>query len=233
MTELVHCNADYHRMINLLNNRYNSEPRRRAMLDELRKLNYSQFLDDKGDQANALHKLARIIETIVPQLTPPPHNDDRSKIKALRTAMLEVDWAQHAIYNLNINHAEASYKTFYDNLIGAEHQNQFYRRRYSGSNTKISPFSNNRTSIAASKSTISKAGQSSEIWYNGQAHYGRDRRASKAQAMSAPRTLICYNCNKSGHSVSQCRAPRDDVRIIAARIRSIMKSQKPENQVKA
>ena len=219
-------------MITLLNNRYNSEPRRRAMLDELRKLNFSQFLDDKGDQANALHKLERTIETIVPQLTP-PHKDDRSKLEALRTAMLEVDWAQHAVYSLNINHAKASYKTFYDNLIAAEHQNQYYRRRYSGSNTRSSTFSNNRISIGASKSTLSKVGQSAEIWYNGQARYGRDRRAPKAQAMSAPRTLICYNCNKSGHSVSQCRASRDDVRIIAARIRSIMKSQKPENQVKA
>ena len=58
----------------------------------LRKLKLWQFVGNDGGQDTALNKFARKIETIVSQLNPLYKNDE-SKLEALRSATVEVEWA--------------------------------------------------------------------------------------------------------------------------------------------
>ena len=86
------CGDDYNAIIHLMSNRYNSSPRKRAMLDEVRNLKLKQFVEEEPTDAQALTKLAQKIEKIV-QLDQ-PDNDDRSKHELLRAALMESLWVQ-------------------------------------------------------------------------------------------------------------------------------------------
>lgn len=61
-----------------LNERYNSEARKRAIEDELRTMQLSDHLDEDGKEGPAFQKLARRIEKLVPQC-PPGRNSDIDK----------------------------------------------------------------------------------------------------------------------------------------------------------
>ena len=219
---------DYQTMIQLLNDRYNSPQRKRSMLDEISKLTFAEFKSSEKTESVALSALARRIERIVPQLDP-PHNDEKAKREVLRSALLETPWAQTTIYNLMHSSSDSkTYKQFYDELTAAEHQHRIF------SVTKPSKHvPTTHTKTTTTTPSISKLGSAeASIWYQGQARYGRDRNAFKRGTISSSsRSLNCYNCGKQGHGVSNCRAPKDEVRIVKARIRYLLTGKIPEKQV--
>ena len=43
--------------------------------------------------------------------------------------------------------------------------------------------------------------------------------------------MKCYNCGKTGHSLRNCRKPRDDNRIMTARLRDILRHTPQEEKV--
>ena len=179
-------------------------------------------------------KLARQIEKIVPQLDP-PDNDDRTKRESLRSALMESPWAQQAIYSLLYNNSSKSYKQFYDEVVASEQQYRIYHKTKTKPVTTTPPVSTQQSTVGNEKQkmSFSKLGQSdAEVWFVGQAKYGRDRSAPKQRHFNNQSTLTCYNCEKPGHSAAACRHPRDEVRIMAARVRKLLKNKSANDKVK-
>ena len=229
LNELEQYHDNYTAMVQLLNERYNSAPRKRAMLDEISKMTISEFTAAEKTEASALAALARRIERIVPQLDP-PHNNDRAKREVLRSALMNTPWAQIPIYNLMHSTSQSKiYKQFFDELVAAEHQHRIF-----SDNSTTTPTQKPKSKQSTQKPTLSKLGQSeAEIWYQGQARYGRDRNATKRRYINnSSRSLTCFNCGKSGHAVSKCRLPKDEVRIVKARMRQILRGKSKDEQVK-
>ena len=235
LSELTQYEDDYSKIISALNDRYNSGPRKRTMLDKVRQYKLAQFVDNETDEATALNKIARNIESIVPQLDA-PYNDDHMKLECLRSAMMNTSWAQYAISSLTSNPTGKTYKKFFDELVAAEHQSRnFHNQKSSSPSTSPTITTTPQTvqNSSQNSTSFSKLAQSdAAIWYQTQARYGRDRKAPKRRSLSNGYSINCYNCGRQGHSASQCRQPRDEVKVSQARIEKILQGKTQEEKIR-
>lgn len=104
-----------------MNDRYNGQARKRSIVDELRAMTLHDFVADNLTEGEALQKMARRIERLVPQC-PPGKNTDGDKRDTLYYAVRMFDWAQLPITGLA--GSNKSYKEFLDELATAEQKHR-------------------------------------------------------------------------------------------------------------
>lgn len=206
-------------MRRMLGERYNSYARRQHISDYLRNVRLDEFTDNDTPEKEALQKLARKIEALTPQ-APEGENGDRDKLRHLHFAVRGYKWARGPIDRLasDLN----DYKSFLDALQKAEQNIRFEKRdRSLGGN----PFSVRR------RIRKGKPG-SAEVWFAGQARYGRDPRAKRVPRLSDVKDRKCYNCGASDHLVGRCKQGRDDVRIVENRVKDLLRKRSSDDRIK-
>lgn len=124
---------------------------------------------------------------------------------------------------------QKSCKEFLDELCDAEQQHRIKSNLQNKTNKP-----RKRYVEADSKQGISKLGPSTEdvVWFQGQARYGRDRRALKKPYINHRKGRKCYNCGGMDHHVSDCKKQRDDDRIMTSHLRDLMKNRTSDQRVK-
>ena len=222
--------TNWERMVTVFNERYHGHARARGIWEDAQKLSYQDFLTDDAEPLASYQTMCRKIEKIVPQC-PYPHNDDMAMRETLLRAVKTEPWAQNAIGNLATTGFKKEYRVFHDELETALKQYIVFKgdlRKNPATNSKLE----NTTSTPNSFSKLSSPGAS--IWYQRQARYGRDRFARKStySAGHGQKNGSCYNCGDKNHIAPDCKKPRDECRIVEARMEHLMKGRSDTEKVK-
>lgn len=174
-----------------------------------------------------MQKLARRIEKLVPQCLM-GRNSDGDKRDAIYYAAWGWPWAAMPITALA--GSNKTYKSFLDELTTAQ-QNHRIRTGKSSSNKTRSYI---RSAEVSSRRTLLGSADDdgeAEIWFQGQARYGRDMKAPKKKEVSYAKDKKCCNCGDTGHILTKCTKARDDKRTMRHGIKDLIKSQAKENQI--
>lgn len=202
---------------NCLKDRYQSDSRIHSIEDELDNIRITDFETNSTHEGQALQSLARRIETLVPQC-PQGRNDDTYKRKYLYKAVRMKAWSDGPISSMSQN---TTYNAFLDSLTTADQNKRIREQLQNPTMRKI--FDYRRTVHTNPKPTGSN---DAVQWFQGQARYGRDPRAPSRKELKPQRgNQACFNCGTNGHTERQCRQPRDEHRIMKARIKHLLKNQ--------
>lgn len=156
-------------VLRIMNYRYNGQARKRSIVDELCDMTLHDFIDDNITAGEALQKMARRIERLVPQC-PPGKNTDSDKRDMLFYAVRMFDWAQQPITTLA--GSNKSCKEFLDELATAE-QNQCIKETLQGQPRNRSKANRKRGFEQLPKfgAGSSNSNGAAAIWSAGQAPY--------------------------------------------------------------
>lgn len=219
-------------LVSTLNTRYNSYARKQAIADQVADLRLDDFTGSDFDEGEALQKLARQIEVLVPQ-APIGENTDKDKRKALHHGVRKFVWAQPVINTLAYQ-PRKPYKEFLHELTAAEQNHRVAKELRASSNRHL----RSRMSVqSGAKHRNNKGGsgspsQAADIWYAGQAQLGLDPKAKKLPKVSSGSDRRCYNCGDKSHVVDRCLKPRDEVRILKGRLKGTTRGKDSKTTVR-
>ena len=180
------------------------------------------------DEGEALQRLARRIEVLVPQ-APAGENADRDKRKALHQGVRKFVWAEPIINTLSYS-PRKPYKEFLHELAASEqnHRVASALRASSSRQPRTRPYgrSGDHRRGEGGQSALGPSGsRAADIWYAGQAQLGWDPKARRVPRMNVRYDRQCYNCGDKSHVVDKCTKPRDEVRVLKGRLRSMTRGK--------
>lgn len=206
--------------------RYNSYARKQAISDQIADIRLDDFLDSDIDEGSALQKLARRIEVLIPQ-APLGGNGDKEKRRAFHHGVRKYVWAQLVLKTFYYQPRKL-YKEFMHELTSAEQNHRVAKELRSGSSRHsrsrflVESRSSKRRSEKFSADRPGSSSRAAKIWYTGQARFGWDPKARKVTNVNSNADRRCYNCGDPSNVAGGCNKPRDEVRILKGRLKSLI-----------
>lgn len=214
--------------IAVLTDRYNGFIRKRAIINEIRVIHLSKFIAESKHEVEALQVMERRIEKLILQCTS-GKNGDEDKRDALYFGVRDFPWVAMPISLLS--RSDKKYKLFLDELAAAGQTHRIARGgsgsfRNKATSSKVGGF------LGRGSTSRYKTSNEANVWFQGQAKYGRDPRAPKRKELSYKKDLKCYNCGSKEHILLKCAAKTDDERIMQRRIKDLIRNKPKLDQVK-